>query len=79
MILFFQNETALKMTAAVPVGKTMTICKHCGKDIEDPRTTTCIKDYIEYQDVTLLRSLWRCVAGDGNIDVSYVKTKRGVQ
>ena len=36
--------------AAVPVGKTMTICKHCGKDIEDPRTTTCIKDYIEYQD-----------------------------
>ena len=32
-----------------------------------------------YQDVTLLRSLWRCVAGDGNIDVSYVKTKKGVQ
>lgn len=32
-----------------------------------------------YQDVTLLRSLWRCVAGDGNIDVSYVKTKKGIQ
>ena len=32
-----------------------------------------------YQDVTLLRALWRSVAGEGNIDVSYVKTKKGVQ
>ena len=28
----------------------MTTCEHCGKDISDPHTTTCIKGYIEYQD-----------------------------
>ena len=32
-----------------------------------------------YQDVSLLRSLWRYVAGDGNIDVSYRKTTKGIQ
>lgn len=32
-----------------------------------------------YQDVSLLRALWRSVAGDGNIDVSYVKTGKGAQ
>ena len=32
-----------------------------------------------YQDVNLLRSLWRSVVGDGNIDVSYIKTKKGCQ
>jgi hypothetical protein len=30
-----------------------------------------------YQDVTLLRTLWRLVVGDGNIDVSYKKSKKG--
>ncbi len=34
----------------------MTTCKHCGKAIDDPHTTTCIRDFIEYQDdVTLQR------------------------
>ena len=32
-----------------------------------------------YQDVSLLRSLWRSVVGDGNIDVSYKKTAKGSQ
>ncbi len=32
-----------------------------------------------YQDVDLLRSLWRSVVGDGNIDVNYIKTKKGYQ
>ncbi len=30
-----------------------------------------------YQDVALLRSLWRSVVGDGNIDVEYKKNKKG--
>ena len=30
-----------------------------------------------YQDVALLRSLWRSVVGDGNIDVEYKKSKKG--
>jgi hypothetical protein len=28
----------------------MPICKHCGKDTEDSKTTTCFNSYIEYQD-----------------------------
>ncbi|MCX5809187.1 MAG: hypothetical protein NTX36_07435 [Proteobacteria bacterium] len=28
----------------------MPICKYCFKDTEDPKTTTCIPGYIEYQD-----------------------------
>ena len=32
----------------------MLICKHCGKDTEDPKTTTCFNGYIEYQDHTAL-------------------------
>jgi hypothetical protein len=31
-----------------------------------------------FQDVVLLRSLWRKIAGEGNIDVNYVKTKKGL-
>lgn len=30
-----------------------------------------------YQDVELLRHIWRSVVGDGNIDVQYIKTKKG--
>ena len=30
-----------------------------------------------YQDVDLLRSIWRSVVGDGNIDVQYIKTRKG--
>jgi hypothetical protein len=32
-----------------------------------------------YQDVTLLRSLWRTIVGEGNIDVEYRKTVGGIQ
>lgn len=32
-----------------------------------------------YQDVTLLRSLWRSVVGEGNVDVQYKKTGKGHQ
>lgn len=32
-----------------------------------------------YQDVTLLRSLWRSVVGEGNVDVQYKKTGNGHQ
>jgi len=32
----------------------MPICKHCSKDTEDPKTTTCFNGYIEYQDHTAL-------------------------
>ncbi len=31
-----------------------------------------------FQDVGLLRSLWRRIVGDGNIDVNYVKTNKGL-
>jgi hypothetical protein len=30
-----------------------------------------------YQDVALLRALWRRVVQDGNIDVNYIKSKKG--
>jgi hypothetical protein len=30
-----------------------------------------------FQNVFLLRSIWRSIVGDGNIDVSYVKSKKG--
>jgi hypothetical protein len=32
-----------------------------------------------FQDVALLRSLWKCIVGEGNIDVQYRKTGKGYQ
>jgi hypothetical protein len=32
-----------------------------------------------FQDVTLLRALWRRIVKDGNIDVNYIKSKKGYQ
>jgi len=32
----------------------MPMCRHCSKDTDDPRTTTCFNGYIEYQDNTSL-------------------------
>ena len=32
-----------------------------------------------FQDVSLLRSLWRCIVEDGNIDIQYVKSGKGLQ
>lgn len=32
-----------------------------------------------FQDVSLLRSLWRCIVGDGNIDVEYKESGKGLQ
>lgn len=32
-----------------------------------------------YQDVSLLRTLWRRIVKDGNIDVNYIKSKGGFQ
>jgi len=32
----------------------MPACRHCSKDTDDPKTTTCFNGYIEYQDKTSL-------------------------
>jgi hypothetical protein len=32
----------------------MSVCECCGKDVEDPKTSTCFNGYIDYQDNTSL-------------------------
>ncbi|MCX5812209.1 MAG: hypothetical protein NT178_06660, partial [Proteobacteria bacterium] len=28
----------------------MSLCQHCSKDTEDPKTTTCFNSYVDFED-----------------------------
>jgi hypothetical protein len=37
----------------------MTICKRCGKDLEDLKTTACFASFIDYEDTSAPRVPYR--------------------